>query len=139
MSFRDFSQSVPLLVEQSSSYARRNLIERDSGIVTWWGSAVECASAFNRLHREQLVDDGELSDLHSGLTRFEASWDLIPPIAQVKQIAMRCLRIHALRAADSLQLVSALVAADGDPAALGFVTNDVRLSDAARREGFRIH
>ena len=138
MNYWDSSGLVPLLVGQSNSDLRKTLLQREPGIITWWGSAVECASAFNRLHREQLIEVGELAELHTNLARFESRWDLVPPITQVKQIAMRCLRVHALRAADSLQLAAALVAADGDPAALGFVTDDARLANAALQEGFRL-
>ena len=31
---------------------RRETIRRDPVIVTWWGSRIECASALNRLERE---------------------------------------------------------------------------------------
>jgi hypothetical protein len=52
--------------------------------------------------------------------------------------AQRLLRVHPLRAADSLQLAAAIVAAEGDPATLEFVGLDDRLNDAAAREGFRV-
>jgi predicted nucleic acid-binding protein len=45
---------------------------------------------------------------------------------------------HPLRAADALQLGSAIVAADGDPSSLEFVTFDRRLAEAALREGFPV-
>ena len=48
------------------------------------------------------------------------------------------LRVHALRAADALQLAAALLASDEEPAGLDIVTLDSRLADAARREGFRV-
>lgn len=138
MNYWDSSGLVPLFVDQSTSDARRELLRGDAGIVTWWGSAIECASALNRLRRERLVDDATLSDLLARLVRFESHWDLIPPVEQVKRIATRNLRIHSLRAADSLQLAAALVAADGNPENLGFVTNDDRLAQAARLEGFAL-
>jgi hypothetical protein len=43
-----------------------------------------------------------------------------------------------LRAADSLQLAAALVAADHNPSSLEMVYLDARLSSAARREGFTV-
>jgi predicted nucleic acid-binding protein len=45
---------------------------------------------------------------------------------------------YPLRAADALQLGAAVVAAEGDPATLDFVTLDRRLANAAEREGFAI-
>jgi hypothetical protein len=43
-----------------------------------------------------------------------------------------------LRAADSLQLAAALVAAEHQPHALEFVSLDERLNEAASREGFPV-
>jgi hypothetical protein len=37
-----------------------------------------------------------------------------------------------------LQLAAATILADGHPAKLEFVTRDVRLAEAARREGFAV-
>jgi hypothetical protein len=51
---------------------------------------------------------------------------------------MRLLRLHALRAADALQLAAAIVLADFDPKTLPFVTLDRHLGAAARREGFEV-
>jgi hypothetical protein len=48
------------------------------------------------------------------------------------------LRVHALRAGDSLQLAAALVACEGRPGGLQFVSLDDRLNEAALREGFRV-
>jgi hypothetical protein len=53
-------------------------------------------------------------------------------------MASRLLRVHPLRAADALQLAAALAAAKGDPSSLDVVCLDQRLSEAARREGFRV-
>ena len=138
MNYWDSSGLVPLLVDQSTSTARRELFRRDQSVVTWWGSAVECASALNRLYREQLVDVATLSQLLSDLDLFASHWVQIPPVEQVRRIALRLLRIHPLRAPDALQLASALIAADDDPDSLYFVTNDDRLSTAAHLEGFRV-
>jgi predicted nucleic acid-binding protein len=52
--------------------------------------------------------------------------------------AERLLRLHPLRAADSLQLAAALVACHHEPATLALHTADTRLADAARREGFPV-
>jgi hypothetical protein len=53
--------------------------------------------------------------------------------------ARRVLRVHALRAADALQLAAALLVSEGNPGSLEVVTLDDRLLDAARREGFIAH
>ena len=45
---------------------------------------------------------------------------------------------YALRAADALHIGAALVACDGDPGSLDFVTLDAAQAAAAEREGFRV-
>jgi predicted nucleic acid-binding protein len=52
--------------------------------------------------------------------------------------ARRLLRVHALSAADALQLAAAIAASEADPASLALVTLDDRLAEAARREGFLV-
>jgi hypothetical protein len=56
----------------------------------------------------------------------------VTPGDPVRGTANRLPRAHALRAADSLQLAAAVVAADGEPVALEFVCLDERLRAAAR-------
>lgn len=52
--------------------------------------------------------------------------------------ARRLLRVHALRAADALQLAAAIAASEADPASLDLVMLDEQLAEAARREGFPV-
>jgi predicted nucleic acid-binding protein len=56
----------------------------------------------------------------------------------VRSVAERMLRVHALRAADALQLAAATIAAERDPPTLELVSLDERLNAAAAKEGFRI-
>jgi hypothetical protein len=44
--------------------------------------------------------------------------------------------VHALRAADALQLAAAYLAAERRPSSLEFLTLDERLGAAASKEGF---
>lgn len=67
-----------------------------------------------------------------------ASWTEVEPSEAVREQAARVLRLHPLRAADSLQLAAAMVWCQGDPSHGEFVCLDHRLRDAARREGFVI-
>jgi hypothetical protein len=48
------------------------------------------------------------------------------------------LRVHPLRAADSQQLAAAIIAAEGEPQTLEFVSLDGRLNEAALKEGFPV-
>ncbi|WP_447974959.1 hypothetical protein [Nitrospira sp. Kam-Ns4a] len=65
-------------------------------------------------------------------------WTEIEPSRELREIAFRILRLHPLWAAHSMQLVAALVWADGRPAGHELVCLDQRLRDAAAREGFRL-
>ena len=138
MKYWDSSALVSLLVYETASENRRAILRQDPGIVTWWGSGIECASALNRLHREGNLDSGNLSRSLERLQGFAAGWIEIRPLQRVRRRALRLLRVHPLRGADALQLAAALAAADEDPAALDVVSSDARLSAAARQAGFRV-
>lgn len=72
------------------------------------------------------------------LREIALGWQEVLPSDPVRNTAQRLLRVHPLRAADSLQLAAAIVAAEREPPSLDFVGLDDRLNDAAQREGFRI-
>lgn len=138
MRYWDSSAILPLVVDEVRSADMLALIDGDPAIVTWWGSRVECVSALARLEREQSL---ALPNMRAAIARLEAwsrEWIEVPAIDDVRTHASRLLRTHALRAADALQLASAIVASDFEPSALAFVSLDVRLSAAAEREGFPV-
>ena len=66
------------------------------------------------------------------------TWNEVAPSDSLRRSAERLLRVHALRAADSLQLAAALIAANHDPHSLDYVCLDTRLAAAAQREGFAV-
>jgi predicted nucleic acid-binding protein len=133
--FWDSSALVPLILRQPRTAEARALLEEDDGLVVWWGSPVECASAIARLRREgQLTAAGE-RDARSLLEALRRSWFEVQPGDLVREQALRLLRVHTLRAADALQLAAALEWA-GAPPDGEFVTFDDRLREAAVREGF---
>jgi len=139
MKFWDASAIVPLLVREPSSGALLAFLERDPSMLVWWGSVVECASAIARRQR-----DGSLTPADAGiaLARLRAladAWFEVVPSSTVREQAQRALRLHPLRAADSLQLAAALVASEHQPGTLPFVCLDERLGDAAVREGFETY
>ena len=55
---------------------------------------------------------------------------------RVRDRADRLLSIHALSAADALQLAAALSSLEEKTHGFGFVTLDEHLADAAAKEGF---
>jgi predicted nucleic acid-binding protein len=72
------------------------------------------------------------------LRTLAAGWNEILPADVVRETACRLLRVHALRAADALQLAAATVMAGGRPSEAGFLAFDDRLRDPAAREGFPV-
>lgn len=136
MRFWDSSALVPLVLQQPRTGEARALLDEDDELVVWWGSALECASAIARLHREgQLAATGE-RDARSLLDTLRKSWFEVQPGDAVREQALRLLRVHTLRAADALQLAAALEWG-GAPPEGWFVTFDDRLREAAVREGFQ--
>jgi len=134
MRFWDASALVPLCVDQPESTRVKALLEEGPIMVVWWGSVVECWSAFARLRREGTfqVDD---EDAARGLLRtLQESWIEMLPSEDVRVHAGRLLRLHPVRSADAWQLAAALVWA-GDPPSGEIVAYDRRLQEAARLEG----
>lgn len=136
MIFWDSSTVVPLLVDEAPRDALLELLRRDSGMIVWWGTLVECASAIARREREGAL--GAANEALERLRTVAGEWHEVLATDAVRSAAVRMLRVHALRAADSLQMAAAFVAAEHDPPTLEFVSLDDRLSEAAGREGFRV-
>ena len=65
-------------------------------------------------------------------------WTEVLDVEAVRRRAERCLHVHPLRVANAGQLAAALVVGDPLGRALPFVTFDVRLAEAARREGLEV-
>src|SRR5204863_1626963 len=97
---------------------------------------VECVSAVARLERDEALDGKAVAQAFKRLGRLAAAWHQVDPTDGVREAAVRLLRVHPLRAADSLQLAAAFVAAESRPASLEVVTLDDRLALAAQKEGF---
>lgn len=138
MRFWDSSAVVPLLVAEPASQRLLQLLRADGALVVWWGTSIECGSAIARRERDGALDSASANVAFEQLRALQPSWAEVTPSVKVRDIALRLLRTHPLRAPDSLQLAAAIVAADDEPATLGFVCLDERLSAAALREGFTV-
>ena len=114
------------------------LLDEDPQMLAWWGTSVEVVSALARRERERILSADEVTAGLAVLRDLSNSWHTIVPSEPLRRVAERLLRVHPLRAADSLQLAAALIAADRDPANLALVCLDERLTAAARREGFTV-
>ena len=138
MRFWDTSAIVPLIIRETTTSSVLAMIENDLHVVVWWATEVECLSAIARREREGILDPGDLVVATGRLTALAASWEEVQPAERVRRMAGRLVRTHPLRAEDALQLAAAIVAADGEPRSLPFVTLDERLARAAEREGFAV-
>lgn len=134
MNFFDASALVKRYIRESGSSSVQRLLREGTPSVSRLTEA-EVSSAFARRRREGTLSEPQharvLGALRSDLARFhvvELSGDVVS-------------RVHALlgrypvRAADALQLASALVLREA-VGTVAFVAYDVRLREAARAEGF---
>lgn len=97
---------------------------------------MECVSALARLEREGSLAPEDMRAALERLRQASQSWVEVPAADDVREQAIRLLRVHRLRAADALQLAAAVIAADFQAATVEFVTLDARQGEAAEREGF---
>jgi len=130
----DTSAVVPLLVAEAATPRANDVLREDPGLVVWWGTGTECVSAIAREERAGLRP----GEAFTRLDMLSEAWLEIAASDAVRRTAARLLRVHPLRAADALQLAAAIVASEGDPRTLPFVTFDARLASAASREGFPV-
>jgi hypothetical protein len=138
MRYWDASAILPLVVDEPTRERVLELYQEDSQVVAWWATPVEIASAVARREREGTVSAEDADAALKAAKRLAAAWHEVLPSDAVRRTAERLLRVHSLRAADSLQLSAALIAANHDPATLDMVCLDSRLTAAARREGFTV-
>jgi predicted nucleic acid-binding protein len=136
--FWDSSAVVALLVGEAGQKFAQREFEQDPAMVVWWGTRVECVSALVRRERDRSTDPASSRTALAQLGKLGEQWHEVLPTTVLRNTAERILRVHALRAADALQLAAAITAAVDDPASLEFVSLDERLKDAAAREGFPV-
>ncbi|HWY85029.1 MAG TPA: type II toxin-antitoxin system VapC family toxin [Roseiarcus sp.] len=135
MKFWDASAIGPLLVAESTTRPLQALANRDSDLLVWWGSQVECASALARLERDALLDMKGAALAFDRLKQLADGWHEIEPSEIIRENALKFLRVHP---PDALQLAAAFIAAKRRPPLLQVVTLDDHLANAARKEGFEL-
>jgi predicted nucleic acid-binding protein len=136
--FWDTSAVVPLCTAEQHSERLHSMLERDPHMVVWWGTRVECTSAFARRRREGAFSPSDERAALRVLEVLGSSWRIVTPTEAVRDRAMRLVRVHPLRAADAFQLAAALAWVDDSPRDQVLVTLDRRLAEAARLEGFSL-
>jgi hypothetical protein len=136
--FWDTSALFAVVVPENQSPRVRRWIAADSGVVVWALTRVELLSAVARRRRElPRAADRFIRARREFLDAWER-WAEISAIDLVRAHAERIVERHPLRAADALHIGAALVACEGDPSSLEFVTLDTVQAAAAEREGFHV-
>ena len=136
--FWDTSAIVPLCVEESQSEAVKSILARDTTLVVWWATRVECISALTRQTREGGLSAAGEKQAREVLETLAESWIEIQPSETLRATAERLLAVHPLRAADSFPLAAALQWCQRQSRGMSIVSFDARLRDAAYREGFAL-
>ena len=138
MKFWDTSAIVPLCVQEPTSVTVQEILIADPSAVVWWGTRIECISALMRQVREGSLTPTDEQAARHVLHILTQSWTEIQPSEALRDTAERLLALHPLRAADALQLASAILWCQGITAGQSFVAFDRRLRDASYREGFTV-
>lgn len=138
MRFWDASALTPLLVPEAWSPAAEGLARSDRAMVVWWGTRVECSSALRRRERAGALSAASVQRSFKLLEELASDWSEVAPVEAVRARAERALAVHALRAADALQLAAVLTWRGEAIAPRELVSFDDRLRDAASREGFSV-
>jgi len=136
--FWDTSGIVPLLVVEPSTVTAKSILTGDPSIVVWWGTRTECVSALNRQIRDGSLRTEDERQARQVLQQLGEVWSEVQPSELLRGTAERLLAVHALRAADALQLAAALQWCQHQPRNRDLVSFDGRLRDADYKEGFAV-
>jgi len=138
MIFWDSSALVALLVTEEQSASRLSQLQADPEMAVWWGTPVEIESALQRRLRDGTLDTDTSRLARERLADLSPCWHEVNPTSAVRKLALRLLRTHPLRAADSLQLAASLALQGAGLTSLTFACADQRLAAAAEIEGLML-
>jgi predicted nucleic acid-binding protein len=135
--FWDSSALIPLCVQERASNTVRALAKQFAPVV-WWATKVEIHSAIARLHRSSKLHDDARQAALNRLSVLSRGWREVLPSDKLRAQAEVLLDMYSLRAADSLQLASAMIWCQQRTARQRFVSSDLRLCHAAAEAGFAV-
>jgi predicted nucleic acid-binding protein len=136
--FWDTSALAPLVIDEPSTEAMRELIKTDPDVIVWMLSSVELLSVLGRIGRHAPALGDLLPTVRLDTMELFRHWAAVTHVEGVKRRAERLVGVHPLSAADAMQLGAALLASGDRHETLPFVTLDRDLARAARLEGFRV-
>ena len=134
--FFDTSAIVPLCVAQPSSRKARQAYRSVTKQVVAWTASIEAAGAIYRAVRLGGLSESNARRVLVRLAQLEKRWMEIVAGDGVRHSAINLLSTYDLRAADAIQLASALVWFKDKPRNRSFVCFDHKLCEAARAAGF---
>jgi hypothetical protein len=138
LKFWDSSALITLCVHEPKSAAMREVLRSDETVAAWWSTRIECLSGLIRLWRERTITGEALTEARTVLETLASSWIEVMPSESVRASAERLLAVHPLRSADALQLAAAIAWCGGRTRGAEMISLDVRLREAAVREGFTL-
>src|SRR5262245_22723120 len=107
--FWDTSSIVPIIVHQPSSKRAKELLRKHSKLVLAWITPIVVHSSLSRLAREGVLDEKHYAIAADRFTQIEKNRIEVFPSETLRVLCIEVLKNHDLRAADSLQLASALI------------------------------
>ena len=138
MKFWDTSALIPLVVDEPTTPAIRDLLARDPDVIVWTLTSVELLSTLARLGRMAPELDDLLPAVRLEVMEMFQRSVIVTHVEGVTRRAERLVGVHPLTAADAMQLGAALIASGDRPESLDFVTLDRALGRSAQLEGFRV-
>jgi predicted nucleic acid-binding protein len=135
LAFWDTSALVPLCAHQGIT-PRVVALYRSYGVVVWWATAVEIASALRRLVRLKQLTPDDWTVSRRLAADLAESWRVVQPSNSLRAGAARLVDRYDLKAADALQLGAALEWCENLPQGRVFLAADQRLREAAVLSGF---
>ncbi len=139
MSFWDSRALVPLCTNEPRSISSGKLWRQFSQKIVWWATSVEICSALARIERENKITFQQRLNAERRLEILEKVWTEIQPNIRIKELARTFPAQHKMKAADSLQLATALAWCKEKPKGKDFVSGDEHLVKVAQSIGFTTH
>ncbi len=137
--FFDSSAIIPVLLQQTFSTQARRLLRKYQKPVLAWTTPIEVQSALSRLYREGYLNDKGYQAAVDRFSNIEDNRLEVLPTAKLRDLAKEMLRSYDVRAADAIQLASALLWCNEKSKGKPFITFDARLAEAATKAGFAVH
>lgn len=139
--FLDSSALVKRFVQEVGTPFVLGLVKSEANIIVSRLTHVEVVSAMVRRAKTRDIEKNVLEDFFDAVeSEFSTRYEIVELGGAVVAQSVALTREHGLRAADSIQLASAVTAATTLPLVgnLSFVSSDVELNAAAEAAGLQV-